>query len=122
MTNQISAFLVANLLHLVFDLALIVIIYPCYQDARSELKTCSAELQRLTDENASLVRQLIETRQQVSSLETLNFSLEEQLMEMSAASGEGGEGGGEGGGRRKRGYTRILLESEVAEKDKVGIT
>ena len=43
-------------------------------------------------------------------------------MEMSAASGEGGEGGGEGGGRRKRGYTRILLESEIAEKDKVGIT
>ena len=96
--------------------------YPCCQDARSELKTCSAELQRLADENSSLVRQLIETRQQVSSLETLNFSLEEQLMEMSAASGEGGEGGGEGGGRRKRGYTRILLESEIAEKDKVGIT
>ena len=44
-------------------------------------------------------------------------------MEMSAASGEGVEGGGgDGGGRRKRGYTRILLESEIAEKDKVGIT
>ena len=103
-----------------YDLAQITMInLPCCQDARSELKTCSAELQRLTDENASLVRQLIETRQQVSSLETANFSLEEQLMEMSAASGEGGR---EGGGRRKRGYTRILLESEIAEKDKVGIT
>jgi len=44
-------------------------------------------------------------------------------MEMSAASGEGVEGGGgDGGERRKRGYTRILLEGEIAEKDKVGIT
>jgi len=90
-----------------------------FQDTRSELKTCSEELQHLSEENASLVRQLSETRQQVSVLETLNFSLEEQLMETASGGGEGGEGGGSGERRRKRGYTLSLLENGLAEKDKV---
>ena len=90
-----------------------------FQDTRSELKTCSEELQHLSEENSSLIRQLSETRQQVSALETLNFSLEEQLMETAGGGAEGGEGEGNGERKRKRGYTLSLLENGLAEKDKV---